>query len=58
MFKKLLVLHGITEAAFSYTVCKSLQMSLSGLPCVFSQSPVTCPRRAWEEFPQTLLTIS
>lgn len=56
MFKKLLVLHGITEAAFSYIIFKSLQMSLSDLPCVLSQAP--CPGRAWEEFPQTLLTIS
>lgn len=35
MFKEILVLYGITQAAFSYTVSNSLQMSLSELPCVF-----------------------
>lgn len=43
MFQELLVPYGITEAAFSYTVFKSLQMSLSDQPCVFSQALSNLP---------------
>lgn len=44
MFKEVLVLYGITQAAFSYTVFSSLQMSLSELPCVLIRVPSNLPR--------------
>lgn len=57
-FKEVLVLYGIIQAAFSYTVFNALQMSLSELPCVFIRDPGNLPRENWEEFAQTLLTVS
>lgn len=48
MFKEVLVLYGIIQAAFSYTVFNSVQMSLSELPCVFSQVPSNLPRESSE----------
>lgn len=46
MFKEGLVLYEIIQAAFSYPVFNSLQMSLSELPCVFSRDPSNLPRES------------